>query len=95
MRAHYVTPAARYVPVPIDLRQDWPAALRRVTTIRRVSQVADSRQSDPALARQPRKLALQLAQSCWAQELYGLCLMPRIGRHGDEGGCECGLSPIR
>jgi methyltransferase (TIGR00027 family) len=28
LRAHDAEPAARYVAVPIDLRQDWPAALR-------------------------------------------------------------------
>jgi methyltransferase (TIGR00027 family) len=28
MRAHDARPAARYVAVPIDLRQDWPTALR-------------------------------------------------------------------
>jgi methyltransferase (TIGR00027 family) len=28
LRANGVDPAARYVPVPIDLRQDWPKALR-------------------------------------------------------------------
>ncbi len=27
LRAHDVAPATRYVPVPIDLRQDWPKAL--------------------------------------------------------------------
>ena len=27
LRAHNAAPAARYVPVPIDLRQDWPKAL--------------------------------------------------------------------
>ena len=27
LRAHDIAPAARYVPVPIDLRQDWPKAL--------------------------------------------------------------------
>jgi methyltransferase (TIGR00027 family) len=28
LQAHGVNPVARYVPVPIDLRQDWPKALR-------------------------------------------------------------------
>jgi methyltransferase (TIGR00027 family) len=28
MRAHHAEPAARYVPVPVDLRQGWPSALR-------------------------------------------------------------------
>jgi methyltransferase (TIGR00027 family) len=28
LRAHDVRPAVRYVPVPVDLRQDWPTALR-------------------------------------------------------------------
>jgi len=28
LHAHHVRPAVRYVPVPIDLRQDWPTALR-------------------------------------------------------------------
>ena len=28
LRTHDVRPVARYVPVPIDLRQDWPMALR-------------------------------------------------------------------
>jgi methyltransferase (TIGR00027 family) len=27
LRAHDAAPAARYVPVPVDLRQDWPKAL--------------------------------------------------------------------
>jgi methyltransferase (TIGR00027 family) len=27
LRAHDATPAVRYVPVPVDLRQDWPKAL--------------------------------------------------------------------
>ena len=27
LRAHDATPATRYVPVPVDLRQDWPKAL--------------------------------------------------------------------
>ena len=30
LRAHGAQPAARYVPVPVDLRHDWPNALREV-----------------------------------------------------------------